>query len=187
MTNTSSAEKARFFTADQLAVVEALVADIIPSDEKAAGAREAGVADFIDTALMGHDAPWQTAYEQGVNGFDAYVRARHGHPYQDLDDDTRIALLEGLANGSLEGSEEPWVSGFFGVLWQHTVQGFLSDPIYGGNRDMVGWKAVGFPGAQYGYGPEYVVGNKVSLPMPQPMSAMREQVEKSPERFFNAY
>jgi len=26
------------------------------------------------------------------------------------------------------------------------MQGFFSDPIYGGNRNMVSWKMLGFPG-----------------------------------------
>ncbi len=33
----------------------------------------------------------------------------------------------------------------------NTIEGFFADPIYGGNRDMVGWKLVGFPGARYDY------------------------------------
>ncbi|MEJ0068963.1 MAG: gluconate 2-dehydrogenase subunit 3 family protein [Pseudomonadota bacterium] len=32
------------------------------------------------------------------------------------------------------------------------MEGFFADPIYGGNRDMVGWKMIGFPGARYDYG-----------------------------------
>ena len=28
----------------------------------------------------------------------------------------------------------------------HTRQGFYADPIYGGNRDRVGWRVIGFPG-----------------------------------------
>ena len=26
------------------------------------------------------------------------------------------------------------------------MEGFFADPIYGGNRDKVGWRLVGFPG-----------------------------------------
>ena len=40
------------------------------------------------------------------------------------------------------------------MVWAHTVEGLLCDPAYGGNRDGVGWKLIGFPGAQYGYGAE---------------------------------
>jgi gluconate 2-dehydrogenase gamma chain len=35
---------------------------------------------------------------------------------------------------------------FFPLLVTHTRQGFLSDPIYGGNRNQVGWQVIGFPG-----------------------------------------
>lgn len=35
---------------------------------------------------------------------------------------------------------------FFPMLVLHTRQGFLSDPLYGGNRDHAGWAAIGFPG-----------------------------------------
>jgi gluconate 2-dehydrogenase gamma chain len=35
---------------------------------------------------------------------------------------------------------------FFPLLIMHTRQGFLADPVYGGNRDHAGWKAIGFPG-----------------------------------------
>jgi gluconate 2-dehydrogenase gamma chain len=30
-------------------------------------------------------------------------------------------------------------------------EGFFSDPIHGGNRDMAGWKMIGFPGIRYDY------------------------------------
>ncbi|HEY2616600.1 MAG TPA: gluconate 2-dehydrogenase subunit 3 family protein, partial [Acetobacteraceae bacterium] len=41
--------------------------------------------------------------------------------------------------------------GFFDLLLQNTQEGFFADPVYGGNRDMVGWKMIGFPGARYDY------------------------------------
>jgi len=40
---------------------------------------------------------------------------------------------------------------FFSHLWQCTVEGFFSDPVYGGNRDMVSWRMIGFPGAYASY------------------------------------
>jgi gluconate 2-dehydrogenase gamma chain len=40
---------------------------------------------------------------------------------------------------------------FFNLLLSHTIAGFFADPIYSGNRDMVGWKLIGFPGAQITY------------------------------------
>ena len=43
---------------------------------------------------------------------------------------------------------------FFNLLLSHTIAGFFADPVYGGNRDMVGWKLIGFPGAQLSYANE---------------------------------
>jgi gluconate 2-dehydrogenase gamma chain len=35
---------------------------------------------------------------------------------------------------------------FFSALVLHTRQGYYSDPVYGGNKDYIGWKVIGFPG-----------------------------------------
>jgi gluconate 2-dehydrogenase gamma chain len=43
------------------------------------------------------------------------------------------------------------LSYFFAVVREHVLQGTFCDPVYGGNRDTVGWKLVGFPGAHWGY------------------------------------
>jgi gluconate 2-dehydrogenase gamma chain len=40
---------------------------------------------------------------------------------------------------------------FFDLVLQNTMEGFFADPVYGGNRDMVGWKMIGFPGTRYDY------------------------------------
>jgi gluconate 2-dehydrogenase gamma chain len=39
---------------------------------------------------------------------------------------------------------------FFGLLWRNTEEGYFADPLYGGNRDKVGWKLLGFPGLPSG-------------------------------------
>ena len=40
---------------------------------------------------------------------------------------------------------------FFELMLQNTMEGFFADPLYGGNRGMVSWKMIGFPGARYDY------------------------------------
>ena len=37
---------------------------------------------------------------------------------------------------------------FFPLLALHTRQGFYADPIYGGNKNRVGWKLIGFKGPE---------------------------------------
>lgn len=53
------------------------------------------------------------------------------------------------ADGAAFG--EPEAATFFAVVWQHTIEGMFSDPSYGGNRDAVGWRLLGYPGTQFGY------------------------------------
>jgi gluconate 2-dehydrogenase gamma chain len=48
---------------------------------------------------------------------------------------------------------KPSAYGFFSTLQDDATEGFLADPIYGGNRDFAGWKLVGYPGAQRAYTP----------------------------------
>ncbi len=40
---------------------------------------------------------------------------------------------------------------FFNLLLSHTIAGFFADPVYAGNRGMIGWNLIGFPGAQISY------------------------------------
>ena len=39
----------------------------------------------------------------------------------------------------------------FSAIHSNTLEGFFADPIYGGNRDMAGWKLIGFPGTRYDF------------------------------------
>jgi len=52
------------------------------------------------------------------------------------------------------GFEGPGAKAFFTQLRNDTIEGMFSDPMYGGNRDLVGWKLIGYPGAQRFYTPD---------------------------------
>jgi gluconate 2-dehydrogenase gamma chain len=41
---------------------------------------------------------------------------------------------------------------FFEALYQSAMEGFFADPIYGGNRNKVSWRMVGYPGLPASYG-----------------------------------
>jgi len=55
--------------------------------------------------------------------------------------------LQDIESGKLSFDE---VAGktFFAWLLQNTKEGYLADPIHGGNKDMGAWKMIGFPGAR---------------------------------------
>jgi gluconate 2-dehydrogenase gamma chain len=59
------------------------------------------------------------------------------------DQDEVLTLLEG-GKIELDGISS---ATFFQVLWQNTVEGYLGDPLYGGNRDTGAWRMINFPGA----------------------------------------
>lgn len=54
--------------------------------------------------------------------------------------------LRALQNGAQDLGGVP-ADVFFEALLALTVQGYFSDPAYGGNRGMAAWKMIGFPGA----------------------------------------
>jgi gluconate 2-dehydrogenase gamma chain len=58
---------------------------------------------------------------------------------------------------------------FFNLLLSHTIAGFFADPVHGGNRDMVGWKLIGFPGAQLSYANDIL---KFGVPFTGPFTSL---------------
>ena len=106
-------------------------------------------------------------YVSGVHELDRLAAEVGGSSFLDLDEagqDDVLRSLEQSAHGeddtggtaeiayslpaepALQQTSAEDELNFFPLLVTHTRQGFLSDPIYGGNRDQVGWQAIGFPG-----------------------------------------
>ncbi|HEY3520328.1 MAG TPA: gluconate 2-dehydrogenase subunit 3 family protein, partial [Rhodanobacteraceae bacterium] len=154
--------------------VRAAVARLIPKDDLGAGALEAGVDVFIDSQLAGpfgqaagqymHGPFHLGAKEQGyqlpftpaqvyrlcIPRVDKHCRDKHGSTFAQLNADQQDQVLHDLQDGKIDLGEIPSTS-FFGLLWQNTKEGFFADPIYGGNRDFIGWKLIGYPGPRYNY------------------------------------
>lgn len=142
-----------FLNPREAATIDAFVGHVIPSEEGSPGAREAGVTEYIDRSLSGFMRDLQSVYREGIADLDAYARETSGAPYLELDEDEQFAVIARL--DEISGTDpESFLGQFYRIVREHTVQGFFGDPAYGGNRDVVGWKLVGFPGAQWGYTPE---------------------------------
>ncbi len=93
-------------------------------------------------------------YRRGIAALDAYTTGRFGRPFTELSEAEQDAVVGALAEDRAEGFDAPSASEFFDVVRQHTIEGTFCDPVHGGNRDMVGWKMIGFPGAQRSYTPQ---------------------------------
>jgi len=116
-----------FFTEAQAAEIEAIAAQIIPTDETL-GAREAHCVYFIDRALSTFARASQAAYTQGLQD----LQSKAGK-FSALPPEQQIKLLT-------EIEKTP----FFNLVRTHTVIGFFARPVHGGNYDKIGWKLIGY-------------------------------------------
>lgn len=164
----------RFFGPDEAAFIEAAVERIIPPDANGPGAKDAGVPIFLDRQLDGAfgkgdhyylQGPWPKGsktqgyqsryapaelYRAAIKAVDGYCRDKHGKLFRELPPDRQDEVLKACESGEaqLEGVDaKTW----FTLFLTNVQEGFWADPIYGGNRDMAGWKMIGFPGAHYDY------------------------------------
>jgi gluconate 2-dehydrogenase gamma chain len=141
----------RFFSNPEALIVAAAASRIFPSDETGPGAREAGVAVFIDRQLAGpwgrdrhrythepfeEDAPTELGYQGRATPQQIY--------HQGLKDLTGFDHLEPAEQDQKLKDIEATL--FFSLLRRNTIEGMFCDPMHGGNIDMVGWQLIGFPG-----------------------------------------
>ena len=128
---------------DTLAVLEAAAARILPSDD-GPGAREAKVGRFIARQLEGNLSALRPAFEQLARLLDLWSQKSFGKGFVLLGPADQDAVLGQLARGQIPVRGLPQEALFRG-LHTLTLEGFLSDPVHGGNDGEVGWRAIGFP------------------------------------------
>lgn len=94
-------------------------------------------------------------YRLGIAALDRYIiKSFGGKKFVDLTEDQQDKVIGDLAdNKPAKFDDNLAAESFFHNLRRHTISGMFSDPAYGGNRNMAGWKLVGFPGAQRAYTP----------------------------------
>ncbi len=122
------------FTSKQAAEVEAIAAQIIPTDDTP-GAREARVIYFIDRALATFASDEREVFNKGFKQFQSKLGKLPGRPksFRELNSERQIRLLK-----SIEKSE------FFELVRNLTITGMFANPEYGGNYNQTGWKLIGF-------------------------------------------
>ncbi|WP_321948027.1 gluconate 2-dehydrogenase subunit 3 family protein [Paraburkholderia sp. J10-1] len=187
-----------FFTSDEWTFIRAAVDRLVPEDELGAGALKAGVPEYIDRQMetpYGHGKLWymqgpfhpdqapemgyqmsltpRDIYRNGIRDCDAYCRKQYGgRIFAQLDHASQEAVFHAIEANTVHFDSLP-ARTFFSCLLGNTKEGFFADPIYGGNKGMVGWKMVGFPGARadfadwidqpgahYPYGPVSIDGRR---------------------------
>lgn len=186
-----------YFTDAEWAFVQAATDRLIPADDHGPGALAAGVPEFIDRQMetpYGHGKLWymqgpfhtdqaaelgyqmnlspRAIYRHGIKACDDYCAKQFSKAFVELDQTAQEAVLTAMEHGKIKFDDVP-AKTFFSFLLGNTKEGFFADPIYGGNKDMVGWKMLGFPGARadfmdwidqpnvkYPYGPVSIEGRR---------------------------
>jgi gluconate 2-dehydrogenase gamma chain len=186
-----------YFRPSEWEFVLAAVSRLIPAEGAGPGGIEAGVPEFIDRQLelpYGHGAYFylqgpfhpespaalgyqlrytpREVYRLGIEDAEAAARRAHGMEFARLAPTLQDSFLQSMEKGQIEFPRVPAVA-LFAQLLENTREGYFSDPIHGGNRDMVAWRWIGFPGARadftdwidqagtdYPYGPISIGGTR---------------------------
>ncbi len=185
----------RFLEPSEVKFLTAAVDRLIPPDPTGPSASEAGVVVFLDRQLAGdygHGAhfylggPWPEGepsqgyqsryapaefYRHAIAAIERAVKGLgEGESFADLSTERQDTLLKQMEKGELTLDGPIKSKAFFKQFLQNVLEGYFSDPMYGGNRDGAAWKMIGFPGAHYDYS-EWVT--EYDKPVPVEMVTLR--------------
>ncbi|MFL6676069.1 MAG: gluconate 2-dehydrogenase subunit 3 family protein [Massilia sp.] len=150
--------------------VEALVNHMCPADKNSPNGIEMGLNTFFDRALAGAwgqgdrlnlQGPFKQGsanqgyqlsmtpaalFRAGTEGLAQYCQATYQKPFEALPAETKEAVLKDLQSGKIALPNGVPSKTYFAQLLQMFYEGMFADPIYGGNRNKMGWKMIGYPG-----------------------------------------
>ncbi|MGX9136289.1 gluconate 2-dehydrogenase subunit 3 family protein [Rummeliibacillus sp. JY-2-4R] len=164
-----------FFTTDKdFNILAAATERIFPKDDLGPGAIDLGVPYFIDRQLAGQygsnskeymQGPFGSGlatqgyqsrltraeiFMQGVQSLESEAQKRYKKSFTDISDKERDVILTAFQKDEIK-MKGVTSAFFFSLLRSATIEGAYSDPLYGGNRNMDGWRMKGFPGHQMSY------------------------------------
>lgn len=142
----------RTFTNDEWDIVSAAAERILPKDEDA-GALDANVPEYIDRILQTPQLEkMKRDFVPGIAAIDRRANRMFQKGFAACTPAQQDELLRLFKDSPEKSGEKAW----YEILVVLTLEGFLGDPSYGGNKNKVGWALVGFT----------MVGTQASEPMP---------------------
>ena len=156
-------------TATEVEFLSAVADTIIPADELSPSGTDCGVVTYIDRQLAGAYGAGSRMYRMGpfrrgkpeqgyqlaltpreffaagIEAANDWSRKTYGKDFDRLSGADRVAALKQIDEGKAK-FEHFSSAGFFNRLHAIVMEGFFSDPMYGGNRNKAGWAMLGFPG-----------------------------------------
>lgn len=123
----------RVLTDEEVRVLDAITARIIPTDETP-GAREAGVVYFMDTVLSDNRESELNGVRTGLAGLQTRLLSDYGvAEFYALSESDQDVVLRSIENDQL-----------FGLLRYLTIAGMFALPEYGGTGPEAGYEMIGF-------------------------------------------
>jgi gluconate 2-dehydrogenase gamma chain len=186
---TAAPEPLLTLTPGEAAFLGAVYDTFIPADAFSPSGTDCGLVTYIDRQLAGAwgngarfyrggpflpgkpEQGYQLAltpreyFAAGIKATNEWSRRSFGKEFDLLSAADRDAALKTMDAAKAELVDFDGKR-FFEALYQSAMEGFFADPVYGGNRNKVSWKMVGYPGlpATYATKAEEYRGKKVNLP-----------------------
>ncbi|WP_372011154.1 gluconate 2-dehydrogenase subunit 3 family protein [Paenibacillus chitinolyticus] len=164
-----------FFNQEQLRITEAATERIFPKDELGPGAKELGAAYYIDHQLAGQwgmnardymmgpfykaeaTQGYQASYKRhelfvmGLTVMNDHSKQKYQKGFADLAGNEQDEVLKAFESGKDVQLNGVPSQTFFEMLRSLTIEGAYADPLYGGNKNMAGWRMRKYPGDQMSY------------------------------------
>lgn len=142
-----------FLTPQEIKQLDAIFRRILPEDtgRQIPGAVAAGASNFVSQLLAMDDSvyleikDWRTLYRAALPALNDYCKRTYGTALPEADDKTVNEILASLEVGTLAGlppTMKPQV--VFKTFLRHCIQGCFADPRWGGNKDKIMWRAIGY-------------------------------------------
>ncbi|MBS4192398.1 gluconate 2-dehydrogenase subunit 3 family protein [Bacillus sp. FJAT-49705] len=87
---------------------------------------------------------------EGLRKIDQVSQKKYNVPFPKAEVDQQNEVLKAFEKGEVDMKGVAAVT-FFHLLVQTTLEGVYSDPVYGGNKNMMGWKMKEYPGPRMAY------------------------------------
>lgn len=184
----SAPEPMLTLTATEAAFLGAAYDTIIPADPLSPSGTDCGCVVYIDRQLAGawgngarmyRNGPFfqgkaeygyqlpltpREFFAAGIAAANAWSRKTYGMDFDRLEPTKRAEALTAMEQSKAEfpGFDAKLL---FEAVLQSAMEGFFADPMYGGNRNKVSWKMVGYPGlpATWAARAEELRGKKVAI------------------------
>ena len=125
---------------------KALFERMFPQTDNSPGATQIGVVEYVDRALAGAYQDARDIYRLGLASLDRAAQTAFHSDFADCEQDQQDQLITQLEAGTLPDFQTPEPKAFFTLARSHLQEGLFADPLYGGNRDKLGWEVLGHPG-----------------------------------------